>query len=270
MGKASSTKKVARAAGTGGGRTARGSRPYGWYSILTVFVLVGVALIVFSRHEQQQLASFHPKGADHWHAAYAIDICGTIEPNLPQNPNLTNGIGIHTHGDGLIHVEPYVSGLSADAGNNATLARFASTYPSFKLTSTEIQYPGQALHKNGQKCGNKAAQVRIRVWPSAGGSTSITYSDPKDVHLKDQEAMTIAFLPSGDDIPKPPQANIDQLKNPSAQEPGNTATTIPGATATTVPGQTTLPPTTTPGATAATTPAATTPAATGSPPTSAK
>jgi hypothetical protein len=268
MGKASSNKKVARAASTGGGRTAHGRRPYGWYSALVILSALGVFLVAFSRHEQQAAAAVHPRGADHWHVAYGIDICGTMQPNLPQNPNLATAAnsgalppGIHTHGDGLIHVEPYVSGLSADAGNNATVARFAADYPGFILTSTELQYPGQALHKNGQKCNNKPAIVRIRVWDKANGSTSITYTNPADVHLKDGQAITIAFLPAGDDIPKPPQAAITALTHPNAAE------TTGGQTSTTLVKPTIVHPTTTPTTSAGAT-GSTTPTTSGSPPTS--
>jgi hypothetical protein len=122
--------------------------------------------------------------------------------------------------------------LSADAGKHATVAQFAADYPGFKLSSSELQYPGQALRKNGQKCNNKPAEVRIRVWDKATGSTSITYTDPHAVHLKDGQAITIAFLPAGDDIPKPPQAAINNLTHPNAKEPGSatTATTLPSVT----------------------------------------
>ncbi|HWW53809.1 MAG TPA: hypothetical protein VNY84_08565 [Acidimicrobiales bacterium] len=281
MGKASSNKKVARAASTGGGRTARGARPYGWYTALVVVSAIGIFLVAFSRHEQQAAAAGHPRGSDHWHMAYAIDICGTMQPNLPQNPNLTTSTtstapppGLHTHGDGLIHIEPFVSGLSIDAGNHATVAQFAKDYPGFKLTSTELQYPGQADHKNGQKCNGKPAEVRLRVWNTATGSTSITYTNPGDVHVKDGEAVTIAFLPAGDDIPKPPAANISHLTTPNAQEPGASQTqttsviTVP-PTATTVAG---APGTTVAGAPAntATTTASAPPTTGGSPPTSGK
>jgi hypothetical protein len=249
MGKASSNKKVARAAGTGGGRTAGVSRPYGWYGLLAFFVVVGVFLVVLSRNEQQAAAAIHPRGNDHWHAAYAIDLCGVVQPNLPQNSNLVSGgptppPGIHTHGDGLIHIEPFVSLLSSDAGVHATVARFAADYPGFKLTSTEIQYPGQQVYKNGQKCKGKVSQVRIRVWDKANGSTNITYTNPADVHLKNGQAITIAFLPATDDIPKPPVANLNALLNPTE---GSNTGTVPS----------TLPVATTPGAT---TPGATTPA----------
>jgi hypothetical protein len=283
MGKASSNKKVARAASTGGGRTVGVRRPYGWYSVLSAVVAVGIFLVAFSRHQQQAIAAVHPRGQDHWHAAYAIDICGTISPNLPQNPNLrsTPAPGIHTHGDGLIHVEPYVSGLSVDAGNHATLAQFVADYPAFKLTSNLIQYPGGPPHKNGEKCATKVAQVRIRVWAKAADSTSITYSDPKDVHLKNGQAITVAFLPLSDDIPKPPKAAIDHLTNPNAAEPGTTTATslvLPPVTtprspsSTQPPTSTRVPATSTPPATSrSTTPTGavpTTSASGGAPPTS--
>jgi len=249
MGKASSNKKVARAASTGGGRTARGKRPYGWYSALTVLCVLGVFLVAFSRHQQQAAAAVHPRGADHWHMAYAIDLCGTIEPPLAQNTNLSSSPapGIHTHGDGLIHEEPYVSGLSVDAGNHATVAQFAADYPGFKLTSSEIQIPGQTLRKNGDKCNGKPAEVRIRFWPKATGSTSVTYFDPKAVHIKDGAAVTIAFLPAGDDIPKPSTTALSNLGHPNTNE--------------TTPAQATIPVNSTP-TTAATTSASTAPAST--------
>jgi hypothetical protein len=243
MGKASSNKKVARAASTGGGRTAGVSRPYGWYSLLAFLAVVGVFLVVFSRNEQQAAAAIHPRGADHWHAAYGIDICGTFQPNLPQNSNLVTGAatpppGIHTHGDGLIHIEPFVSLLSADAGVHATVARFAADYPDFKLNSHEIQLPGQQAYKNGDKCKGKAAEVRIRVWDKADGSTNITYTNPSSVLLKNGQAITIAFLPATDDIPKPPAANINALLNPNeGSNTGTVPSTVVGATpGTTTPG----------------------------------
>ena len=42
MGKASSSKKVARAAGTGGGRTSRGRTPWMYYGIIALVVILGI------------------------------------------------------------------------------------------------------------------------------------------------------------------------------------------------------------------------------------
>ncbi|MBW3615885.1 MAG: hypothetical protein KY439_11355 [Actinobacteria bacterium] len=78
MGRASSSKKVSRAASTGGGRTARGAKPWLWYAVMGLVVALGVAGIVTSRQERRsELASGESLtppavGRDHWHAAYGI------------------------------------------------------------------------------------------------------------------------------------------------------------------------------------------------------
>lgn len=274
MGKASSTKKVARAARAGGGvrRRRGGGTSYGYPTLLTTIVVAGVALVAFSRNQQHAAAAVHPSGKDHWHAAYAIDICGTIEPNLPQNPNLNAPVGLHTHGDGLIHIEPYFSNLPDDAGKNATLARFIQSYPGVVVTSTVLKYPGQASHKNGDQCAGKPAQVQIRVWPNFAGSSSTTSTDPKTILLRNGQAITIAFVPAGTDIPKPPQANINALRQNMGLGPA-TSTTAAASSSTTSPSSaTTSVGSATTSASSATTTAAgsssTSPAATSAPTTS--
>lgn len=219
MGKASTGKKVARAASTGGGRTARGTTPWGWYSVMGAVVLIGVVTIAFSRSQRvHQLAHrTHPYGHDHWHAAYAIDICGQVQPNLPQPQDL---IGLHTHTDGLIHVEPFVTSNPQDAGHSATLARFAQGEPGFKLTSSELRYPGGKTYHNGDKCGAKKGLVQIKVWPKAKETAAEFFSDPKDVRIKDGQGITIAFLPAGAEMSKP--TTISNLANPNAKESGGT------------------------------------------------
>jgi len=252
VGKASSYKKVARAARTGGGRTARGRRPLGWYTALGVFVALGIGLIVFSRNQNIASATVHPRGRDHWHAAYAIYICGQKWPDIPQPAQL---IGIHTHSDGLIHVEPYASGLAADAGRHATLARFVEGIPGFKLTSHELQYPGQPkVWKNGEKCpsgtadAGKAGQVTIRLWPRADGKEFESFTNPKDLLLKDGQAITIAFAVPGEDVKKPDSiprlasagsAPETQPGHPAAPLPSVPPATVPVSPATGAPGTTT-------------------------------
>jgi len=59
----------------------------------------------------------------HWYASLAVDLCGIVQPDLPTNPNSSSNPGLHTDGDGVIRIEPT---KAADAGNNATLARFVA------------------------------------------------------------------------------------------------------------------------------------------------
>src|SRR5579863_8513475 len=115
-------KWVARAAATGGGRTYRGQMPVRWDGSLALIVLLGVAMIVYSRYERQHpSAGTQPAVGTHWFAALAFDVCGTLQPNLPANPNEASASpGLATAGDGVIAISPT---KAADAGNNATLGR---------------------------------------------------------------------------------------------------------------------------------------------------
>jgi len=216
MGKASTKKRVQRASGKK--MAMRGKRtPYGFYALIAVLVVAGVGGIALARSGNSSTSNESPGLQDHWHTAYAVDICGTIEPNMAQPATL---IGLHTHTDGLIHVEPYVTGSALDRGPNATLARFAEGEPGFKISSTEVQVPGGKLMKNGDQCDGKPGVLTIRQWPNATADTHKDYTNPKDVKITDGGALTIAFLPAGTDIPKP--TTIANLNNPNAGEGGGT------------------------------------------------
>lgn len=85
---------------------------------------------------------------NHWHARYGVIICGTSRPRLHATPG-----GVHTHGDGVIHVHP---GTAAEAGGNANLGQFFRTagsrfFPS-SFTASSIQLPGDRPYANGDPC----------------------------------------------------------------------------------------------------------------------
>ena len=224
MGKASNKKKVQR---TGAAKSAalRGKRrPYGFYGLIGVLVVAGIGGIALARGGGSSSSGERPGLQDHWHMAYAVDICGTQQPNMAQPSNL---IGLHTHSDGLIHAEPYVTGSILDRGPNATLARFAEGEPGFKITSSEVQVPGGKLMKNGDDCSGKPGQITIRQWPSATGNDYKDYTNPKDVKMIDGAAVTIAFVPAGSDIPKP--TSIPNLANPNAGEGASQMPTTPSS-----------------------------------------
>jgi hypothetical protein len=232
MGKASSSKKVARAASTGGGRTARGRTPWGWYSSLFLVVVVGTMLIIVSRGNVNKAAAEAPTVKDHWHTAYAIDICGLVKPNLQQPATL---IGIHTHTDGLIHVEPQ---NSLDTGKHATLGRFVSGEPGFKLTKTSIQYPGERVWKNGDKCPDgKAGKLVAKIWDDPNSTKgAIVSGDPNQILIKNDRLLTLGFVTDGGASLKQPasKATLPDAKNIPEQQP---TTTLPG-TPTSAPGTT--------------------------------
>jgi hypothetical protein len=245
--------------------------PVKWYGSLLLILLVGVVAIVYSRYEDQNpISGPAPAIGSHWYAAFALDVCGTVQPNLPTNPNSAANPGIHTDGDGVIRIEPT---KAADAGNNATLSRFVTDYPKFGLTSTSLTVPGEAALKNGEKCpaktpdAGKAGKVQIKVWPSAtapGVNNPTTTSNPSSVKLATGQLITVGFLPAGVNPPKPSAETITTMLQ-SISTAGSTtttttspliATTVPSSASTTVPSSasTTVPST----ATTATTVAPTT------------
>ncbi|HEX2698809.1 MAG TPA: hypothetical protein VHM89_01220 [Acidimicrobiales bacterium] len=268
MGKASSNKKVARAASTGGGRTARGARPWGWYGAMAIVVLLGSLVIVTSRNERQAasnpLKSEKPRppslpgqkqfAGDHWHAAYGIYVCGQFLPPIQsdQDPR-----GIHTHGDGVVHIHPFTKAAS---GRNATFGVFAETV-GLKVSASHVQVPGGENYKNGGTCPDKK-KASLKVYLNGDKVDG----DPKKIRLRDRDLLVIAFVPSGTDVPKdPPSAGqLDKLND----VPGSPGLTVPSTAPTSTPSS--APGDTTPGTTAPSTSdsspattAATTPSTTG-------
>ncbi len=224
------TRKVTKVARTGGGRTSkRGQTSWFFPTVITLTVILGTFLIVFSRSQRQPDTSRPRIGADHWHAAIGFDICGTFAGNVADNGQ--DPLGIHTHGDGIVHIHPF---SSQAAGKKAVLRVWFDTLD-VKATATELKLPGEeSSHKDGQKCGDQNATLITKVWDTRASSDSgrIVSGDPGSIRLKDQQLITIAFVPEGTDIPKPPsQAQLDNLSDVAGA-----TTTVPGAT--TLPGDT--------------------------------
>ena len=242
MGKASSSKKVSRVARTGGGRTRRGTTSWFWPVFIGVVVVLGTTGVAFSKVQQNAKtgddtpprAAGEGKSGDHWHAALGFNICGRFLPDIADQ---ADPLGIHSHGDGVVHIHPF---RSSSAGRNATLGVYFDAVKA-KVSETEIRLPGQDAKKTGERCGDKPAQVRVKTWPSKdpGAEGTVVAGDPSDLRPTDGQLITIAFLPDGEDIPRPPSApNLDQLTD----VPGATPSTTPESAPTTAGGETTVPP----------------------------
>lgn len=242
MGKASSSKKVARAASTGGGRTARGARPWGWYLSMGLVAVLGVAIIVVSRNDRQEVVSgarkAKPALGDHWHAAYGVYLCDKFAPPIPEPQPLP---GLHTHGDEVIHIEP---NRVAETGSNATLGNWAKAN-NLTLTSSRVKSPGTETFTNGGKCGAKPGFVTVEV------DDKVVKGDPRRIRLKDGQRIVIAFVPRDTEIPDLPPtalANLQKNMGTGAQPPTSIPVPAPGAVppgtpegSTTVPGASTPP-----------------------------
>lgn len=209
MGKASSSKKVARAARAGGKVTGQ-RRNLGFPAAIVAIVVLGAGLVTFARNSNPAEGS--PTLQDHWHAAVGVYVCDRWVQNLPDGP--TDPLGIHTHDDGLVHIHPFVGGAT---GRNATLDKFLEQV-GLQVSDSSITLPagdqfGERQYKNGQTmCGDEPGRVVLGVWDDAQNAEG---NDPDDVRTSgiggqhfdnDSAAYTIAFLPKGEDIPPPPSA----------------------------------------------------------------
>jgi hypothetical protein len=251
MGKASSNKKVARAAGIGGGRSHRRNTPWGYFAVIAVIVTLGLVGTVTSRdHRLAKITNqgtVPPTVGTVWNEGYAVYECGKF---LPPISSSSNPEGIHTTkpGDGIIHINPTVKDA---AGKNATLGKFASAV-GMKLNAAELQVPGSRLYLDGDSCEGKPGHVYIVNFAFAGaparlynGETKakngqpaqLPKLDPANVALEDQELLTIAFVPANDvnKVPQPPAAVVSALAALGAAK-SSTTTTVPAkSTTTTVP-----------------------------------
>lgn len=248
MGKASSAKKVARAAGLGGGR-AYGQRPaWNYYFAVLVLVVLGVAGVYNSReyHENKVNAAGNtaPKVGQSpaWLEGYAVDACGKLLPPVKASKD---PFGIYTTGDGIIRISPTAKSA---AGHNATLAKFASAV-GMTLNAGQLQVPGGHPYVNGDTCEGKPGHVYVMTWPSpqAPASDGVLqtkkevnqangYEDTCDpdcdsgVLLENDQLVTIAFLPAPAkghslQVLKPPASVVVQLSKLIAA--GGTSTTLP-------------------------------------------
>jgi len=227
MGKASSSKKVARAARAGGATKGRGSRWIFPAAIFAIFV-VGVSVVIVAKGGNETASAASPKVGEHWHAAYGIYVCDKfLDPMADSAPDK---LGIHTHGDGIMHVHPFSGGA---AGSNATFRVFGEatglTFQANGFTTAD----GTEYH-NGYDCNGVPAEVAVYQW-RASDLTAAPTIHTKDFgsirYTEDRLVFTLAVVPPGTDVPPPPSVpTLDKLTDVDAQ----TATSIAGVTASSV------------------------------------
>jgi hypothetical protein len=238
MGKASSSKKVARAARAAGRPGAK--KNFAWPGAIAAVVILGVLLIVLSFGGKSEAAA--PRIGDHWHAAYGVyDADKFIAPFTDKGEDTT---GIHTHGEGLMHIHPFATRVS---GTGANIQAFLDDVGG-KVSDTSIDVPGLKA-KNGDKTTTgKVGHVELWVWDNPGDTTPrVIRKDIGKWAPKDQSIWVLAFVPDGTK-PAIPQSALN-LQDPKALEEGRDPA-VHGDTTTTVPGSaTTIPPTDAPSTT---------------------
>jgi len=243
MGKASTSKKVARAARAGGSPSAR-KRNWLFPAALAVIVVVGVAVVLVAKSPTNASAAA-PAVGDHWHNAYGIYVCDKFLDPIPKEPEGQDKLGIHTHSDGIIHIHPFQGG---SAGKNATMGVFGNTV-GLKWSDHGFTLPDGTKYEDGYDCNGQPATVSVWKWSDALGAntgpTQITSNFSSIRFTDDFNAYTIAVVPQGVTPPEPDLTRLRDIKNGAPEEPATTATTGPG-TATSAPAAATATTTATP------------------------
>ena len=210
MAKASSSKKVQRAArAASSSRGASERRRLGFPLVVVLVMVLGVVLVVVARGSRDPLTS--PTTKDHWHSAYTIYDCGE---RVPPFRNQVDPDGIHSHGDSLIHIHPYNSSAT---GDDARLGVFLDTMDASIDVEGIFAESGEfapILAEDG--CDGEPAVVKVARWNigAAGGPEIIeVYEDDfDDIRLLgDGEGFTFALVAVGDDPPPPAPEGIVSL-----------------------------------------------------------
>ncbi len=227
MGKASSNKKIAKAQRAGSKSTAGKQRGWLYPVSLTMVFVLGILLVVAARSSRDAEATAPPLITDHWHAAYSVVICGETQAPITDE---TDPSGIHTHGDGVIHIHPFSESV---AGTNARLGAFMEA-SGLDVSDDSISVPGGKEVVEGEdQCDGADAQVRVARWLDADAVATtepqiFTESFDNVRFLGDREAITIFFGPSDADIPPPDTiAELDQLTDITETDPSGAPITEP-------------------------------------------
>lgn len=244
MGKASSSKKVARAARAGGRVSSGQPRGIVFPGVITLVVVLGVSLVVYARDDRQNDdMGGTPQLGEHIHQAIYFDVCGEPQTAIPE---FESTVGIHTHGDGVLHIHPF---SQLGVGANATLGRFLKDARDdggleLSLSDTKLVYLGEETVEDKTKCeGVEDPELRVAFWENVQDAESkpqVITGDFNDLKITtDGGGITVFYGDRKADIPKPP--NASQLAELGAADGGQTpdssgsTTTVPAESSTTAP-----------------------------------
>jgi len=177
--------------------------------LLLVLGIGAVALIASQRESAVGVAP--ESGVDHWHDAYLVHACGR---DLPASTNTDDPAGIHTHGAGLAHIHPFNPTAS---GPNAQLGKFFEAMGSELTDDSYMPGPGEdptpLVEADG--CNGEDAVLQLAYWEDAWTEEDpVILTENLADFVFDSEgasALTLALLPEGAEIPKPPADRLAGL-----------------------------------------------------------
>ena len=185
---------------------------FGTYAFVAI---IGIAVLVAAWQLYEQFTkSDEPAIGDHIHAALGISICGFPAENAPTfevQAGTETKAGLHSHGDGLLHIHPFTE---EEAGDGATVGRFMD-YGGWEVADDHLTLWADLTVTDGDPCPDgRPGNVR---WAVNGEEQD---GNPADYKPDDQDVIEIAFLPDGEPIPEPPAEVLAVLPNPADTQQG--------------------------------------------------
>lgn len=231
MARSAAAKKVAKAASTGaGGKGVRGDRNILFPAAMILVALLGVALVFVARNQRSDLApAGDPSLDDHWHSAYGVYVCDELSPAVFKNDSADNRTGIHTHGDGLIHIHPFVSTVT---GQYATLGAFFNENQTV-LDDSTFELPSKVvLSENDFECDGESVEVRVLKWNMLSAEKPVAFTENlRDVRLNENgqlwmfavvaEGMDDSEIPRPDDTYLRQYLGLSEEQQPLGQDEGD-------------------------------------------------
>ena len=116
--------------------------------------------------------------------------------------NETDPNGIHTHGDGLMHIHPFNSEAS---GKKADFGQFFGAYGG-SINDSSLQLDTGEVISEGEDCNGQPTVLKVARFDAQDRDREpeiITEGIADIRYLKNLEAFTIAFVPEDVDPPPP-------------------------------------------------------------------
>lgn len=187
-----------------------------WFlPVILAIVVAGAGLTFALASQRESNVGVEPRAfLDHWHGALLIHDCGT---DLPFATGDNDPEGVHTHGDGLMHVHPF---SDSAAGNNATLGAYLRATGAVLTDSLYVPGPTEVPTNldEAEECAGEPSELVLAYWddPEASEPSRVVTENLVDFRIeKDNFALTLARVPVGTDpaeIPKSPLVGqIEQL-----------------------------------------------------------
>ena len=164
---------------------------------VALVVVLGSLLVLWARTDRE--ATSAPRVGDHWHSVYDIYVCDSFRSKvvLETDPN-----GIHTHGDGLLHIHPFNKLAS---GRDAVLGEFFSAFGGRIDDASVVLDTGEELVE-GVDCGGQPTVLKVARFDADDleRDPEVVTEDLAGVRfLKNREAFTVAMVPADVEPPAP-------------------------------------------------------------------